>query len=175
MNRLTIAASLASTLFACSDDPDIGLDRAPVTCLADQGSSGEFQGHLISRYNIDGGETDARDEFDLGAVKEVSVNRNTNTNEIYGLRMDDGTISLSFSFVCGAPTSDTYDVYPSDQEGQQRPCPLAVLGSAGGQLEYLPTKAGRLVIDENESCFAGRFSVSFGDNGSASGWFSSPK
>lgn len=173
MNRLTIAAALASALIACSGDADIGVDQQPISCLVDQ-STGEFEGRLTSPYNQQGELGPGGTQYELGAVQSVRLNTHPDTGNPTAITLGDGTTTLQFFFSCGAPTRDTYDVYPSDQSTEV-PCPLSVTSSAGGQLEYLPTQDGKFIIDENESCLAGRFSVDFGANGKASGWFTTPK
>lgn len=175
MNRLAIAAAaLASTLIACSGDGDIGIDEQPVTCNPDQQSTARLEGTLTSQYNGQGEVGPGGAEYEFGEITDINLSKNSQTGAPTTLRIGDGTTHLQIFFACGAPTRDVHDVHAGQQDGEVVPCPLKVTSFAGGQLEYLPAEDGKLVIDENETCLAGRFSIDFGDHGRASGTFSVP-
>jgi hypothetical protein len=61
---------------------------------------------------------------------------------------------------------------------QQVRCPLELTGAvtggpATGDL-FADASSGKLVVDQNVGCLAGRFDIDFGASGRLTGWFSLP-
>lgn len=169
MNRLTIAASLASALIACTDgDADIGIEQQPVKCVVDQ-ATGEVRGQFETQFS--------EGPFAFGAI-ETTLNRDFQTNEIYGFGLSDKSHALYFNLACRQGLQrGSYDVFPntSDSEPEpQFPCPFALTSSLLANDNGNKAVSGKVIIDENETCIAGRFSVDYGAAGKATGWFSVP-
>jgi hypothetical protein len=145
----------------CDGEADIGNDTQPVTCNID-GPTAEVHGSVT--------DPNTGTEYDFGAAGA------TVTPDAAGggtVSIGDGVLALRFGFYCGTRDIGTYDLGPDDQS-EQLDCPLHVLGTVLGRIEYLPTDDGVVIVDENANCMAGRFRADFGEYGELTGWFSAP-
>jgi hypothetical protein len=162
MNRLaTIAiAVVAAAASACTQDADIGLTSQPVTCQ--QQSAGDVQGTL----------TNAAGSHAFQFVTASLLAQPTTAR----LQDPNGQLTLDLGFQCGSPGLDSFDVVAVSN--QQVHCPLEVTGSVtGGPVTgdlFADASSGRLVVDQNVGCLAGRFAIDFGAPGRLTGWFSVP-
>ena len=149
MMRILIATTL---LAGCIDeDANIGVSSEPVTCQPT--AAAEAHGHIES---FTFGTATAR--LGTGTPTQVDI--------------ADNQLILQLGFQCGTPARDTYAVMPV--QPQMIDCPLAVTGSVVGQVEFVDANSGTLIVDETQSCLAGRFAIDFGASGSLAGWFSVP-
>jgi hypothetical protein len=157
MNRL---AALVLAAAACTQDADIGLSSQPVACQPQP--AGDVQGTLTN---------DAGDH-ELQFVSASLLMQPTTAR----LEDPNGQLTLDLAFVCGSPSLDTYGVVSASN--QQVRCPLEATGRVtGGEVTgnlFADAESGRLVVDQNVGCLAGRFDVDFGTPGRLSGWFSLP-
>jgi hypothetical protein len=160
MNRIALVTFTCS-LFACSQDADIGIASQPVSC-ADVGTA-DITGRVTDPY------TNTVHEF--GTVTPRIELVPNSPDFPYTAVLEDGRINLLLGFHCGAAELESYRV---EGNREQFDCPLEVTGSVGGQVEYLPAETGTLVVDENSNCLAGRFTIDFGEYGELGGWFSAP-
>jgi hypothetical protein len=162
MNRLTTAALLlaAAAAPACTQDAEIGLTSEPIACQ--QQAAGDVQGTL----------TNAAGDHEFQFVTASLLSQPMTAR----LEDPNGQLTLDLGFQCGSPSLDTYDVVAVSN--QQVQCPLEITGYVtGGPVTgdlYADASGGRLVIDENVDCLAGRFDIDFGDAGRLTGWFSLP-
>ena len=159
MNRLVITAFAVVALSACAQDADIGTS-APVTCQSQ--AAGDVQGTLTNM---------------AGPHEFQFVTASLLTQPMTARLQDpNGQLTLDLGFLCGAPSLDTYDVVAVSN--QQVRCPLEVTGAVtGGPVTgdlFADASSGRLVVDRNVGCVAGRFAVDFGAQGRLTGWFSVP-
>lgn len=153
MTRTALLASLACSLIACSQDADIGVGSQPVTC-ADVGGA-EVNGALAGKYTF-------------GAVTP----RIDDPANQPGVFLVDGETSLTIRFLCGSTAPDTYNMINHDRA--ETICPLTVIGGANHGNEYIQVETGTVIVDETETCLAGRFAIDFDDGSELSGWFSAP-
>jgi hypothetical protein len=161
MNRLaTTVLALVAAAPACTQDADIGLSGEPVACQLEP--AGDVQGTLTNRAG----------DHQFRFVTASLLAQPTTVR----LADPNGQLTLDLGFPCGAPGLDTYDVVAASN--QQPRCPLAVTGAVtGGPVTgdlYADASDGRLVVDQNVSCLAGRFDTDFGTPGRLTGWFSLP-
>lgn len=161
MNRIALVTFTCS-LFACSQDADIGIDSQPVTC-GDVGTA-DIAGRVTDPYT--------NTSYEFGTVTPRVALIPNNPDWPYTAILEDGTLQLQLGFHCGAAELESYRVSPGNR--QQFECPLEVHGAVLGQIEYLPARSGTLVVDENSNCLAGRFTIDFGAYGELGGWFSAP-
>jgi hypothetical protein len=158
MNRLALVLAFAAP--ACTQDADIGLSSQPVACR--QEAAGDVQGVLTN---------DAGDH-ELQFVAASLLMQPTTAR----LEDPNGQLTLDLAFVCGPPSLDTSGVVAASTE--QVRCPREVTGQVtGGPVTgdlFADAESGRLVVDQNVGCLAGRFDVDFGSPGRLTGWFSLP-
>jgi len=161
MNRLATTALVlaAAAAPACTQDADIGLTSQPVACM--ELAAGDVQGTLSTAAG------DHEFQFVTASL--------TAQTPLVRLEDSNGQLSLELEFACGSPSLDTYDVVASQR---QLRCPLEVSGWVrGGPVTgdlYADASDGRVVIDQNVDCLAGRFDIDFGNHGRLTGWFSLP-
>jgi hypothetical protein len=158
MNRLAIIVLvLAAAAPACTQDADIGLSSEPVACQPE--AAGDVQGTL----------TNAAGDHEFQFVSASLLTQPMTAR----LEDPNGQLTLDLAFQCGAPSLDTYDVVAV--QNQQVQCPLQVTAYvSGGQDLFADASSGKLVVDQNVDCLAGRFDIDFGAPGRLSGWFSLP-
>jgi hypothetical protein len=158
MNRLATAVVLAAA--ACTQEADIGLSSRPVACLEEP--AGDVQGVL----------TNDAGTHELQFVTASLLTQPTTAR----LEDPNGQLTLDLAFVCGPPGLDTHGVVAASN--QQVRCPREVTGQVtGGPVTgdlFAEAESGRLVVDQNVGCLAGRFDVDFGKAGRLTGWFSLP-
>jgi hypothetical protein len=159
MNRLA-AIALVLVSAACTQDADIGLASQPVACQPE--AAAEVQGTLASRAG----------DHQFQYVSARLLTQPTTAR----LEDPNGQLTLDLGFLCGPPEVDTYDVVAVSN--QQVRCPRQATGYvAGGPLTgdlFADASEGRLVVDQNVECLAGRFDIDFGAPGRLTGWFSLP-
>lgn len=169
MKTLTIALLAGAAATGCSDQADIGVDSAPVTCNADVLGTADVAGHVTDPT------TNAGYDFDAAvprAVLGVATGAGPSLRLISGNPDTQAQLILQFAFYCGPAELATYGVRGDTQQGLE--CPLQVASEVVGQIEYLPAVSGTMIVDENANCFAGRFRVDFGSHGEIGGTFSAP-
>ena len=160
MKTLTIALL---ALAGCSDEADIGVDSAPVTCT-DVGLV-DVAGHVTDPN------TNSGYDFDTAVARAVlGANGGGPTLQLFSGNPDtQAQLILQFAFYCGPAELATYGVRGDTQQGLD--CPLQVASEVLGQIEYLPAVSGTMIVDDNANCFAGRFRVDFGSHGEIGGKF----
>jgi hypothetical protein len=169
MKTIITTSLLGLSLIACSDEADIGVDSTPITCMrtaaADMNGSATYNGQRFEFTNATPSITRNTD----GAITSLSLWSSEDTINQRGNY-------LRFFFGCGAVEVASYDVVRST-DNTPLTCPYELTAAVSGQIEVLPATDGVMVVDENTSCFAGRFSVDLDSqlgDGAASGWFSVP-
>jgi hypothetical protein len=162
MNRLATTALVlvAAVASACTQDADIGLTSPPIACQAQP--AGDVQGTL----------TNAAGDHAFQFVTASLLAQPTTVR----LQDPNGQLTLDLGFACGPPSLDRYDVVAVST--QQVHCPLGVTGAVSGGPAtgdlFADASSGRLVVDQDVACLAGRFAIDFGAPGRLSGWFSVP-
>ena len=169
MKTIMTTSLLGLTLVACSDEADIGIDSTPITCqptaMAVMNGSADYNGQNYDFKNAS--PTLVRDQ--AGAISMLSLWTSENPDTQRGNY-------LRFSFGCGSTDVASYDVVNNTNQTPLT-CPYEVTAWVAGQIEILPATEGVLIVDDNTSCFAGRFRVDLDSelgSGAASGWFSIP-
>jgi hypothetical protein len=170
MKTTILATSLLGlSLIACSGEADIGVDTTPITCqptaVAEMHGSAEYNGETYDFNNAS--PTVIRDQ--TGAISMLSLWSSEDPVNQRGNY-------LRFYFGCGSAEVASYDVVNGTRQAPLA-CPYEVSASVLGQIEILPATDGVLIVDDNTSCFAGRFRVDLDSelgSGAASGWFSIP-
>ena len=160
MKRILFATLLAG----CTNNADIGISNQPVTCKPD--AEGAAHGTVTNTT------TNKSYTFSTVAASFGSTAGPSGRDVL----LQDTTLLLSLDLPCGTDLG-TYDV----GAGQQA-CPLLVNGavSAANQQVYAIGHSGTLILDQNTTCFAGRYDVelAIGDKltpaGEVAGWFSIP-
>jgi hypothetical protein len=160
--KMIAFALLGMSVAGCSDEADIGVDSAPVTCTPDQTKIAEVAGSV--RNPFDGS------VFQFDAASPTAMQSPNNGASILQLASD--SLLLRFSFYCGPTEVARYGVIGDTQ--QQLECPFEVASAMYGQIEYLPASEGVMIVDEASNCLAGRFRVDFGSDGAIGGSFSAP-
>ena len=154
---LVLAAAAAP---ACTQEAAIGLTSQPVACQPQP--AGDVQGTLT---NMAGDH-----EFQFVTASLLTLPTTAR------LQDPNGQLTLDLGFQCGSPSLDSYDVVAVST--QQVRCPLEVTGSVTGGPStgdlFAEASEGRLVVDQNVGCLAGRFDIDFGTPGRLTGWFSLP-
>jgi hypothetical protein len=159
---------LATLLAGCTGNADIGMSNQPVTCKPD--AEGAAHGTLTNTY------TNKSYSFGTVATSLVPTPGATTSN----VQQQDSLMLLRLDFSCGTTDLGMYDV----GAGQQA-CPLLVNStvSASNQAVYGLGTSGIVIVDQNTSCLAGRYDVTFTStaptgggeaNGEVTGWFSVP-
>ena len=182
MKTFALALPLLATAIGCSGEADIGVDSDPITCM--ETATADMAGTIWydnRSYHFDGAVPSLTRDAN-GGLSQVSLWSSENPDTQYGNY-------LRFDYMCGSPQIATYGVVSTLQ--QQVTCPLEVGGTVLGQIEILPAKEGTLIMDQTQSCVAGRFRVEFDDvtlrntdttgggwsveaSGAVGGWFSIP-
>jgi hypothetical protein len=169
MKTILLTSLLGLSLTACSDEADIGIDSTPITCQ--QTATGGMNGSVD--YNGTNYEfTNASPSLVKDANGGISMLSLWSSQDPDTQRGN----YLRFFFGCGAATTASYDVV----EGSNNVplvCPNQVTAAVLGSIEILPATDGVLIVDDNTSCFAGRFRVDLGNDrgdGALAGWFSVP-
>ena len=169
MKTTLLCSLLVSSLAACSDEADIGVDSKPITCqptaVGDTAGTVTYNGQT---YNFDNGAPSVAKNAN-GMITQLSIWSSEDPQTQRGNY-------VRFNFECGVqPEIASYGVVDGRQ--QQVTCPLQVSAAVLGQIEILPAVDGVLIIDEMASCISGRFRVdldSQAGSGSVGGWFSIP-
>lgn len=154
----------ATLLVGCTNNADIGISNQPVTCKPT--AEGAANGTVTNTA------TNKSYTFSMVAASFGSTTGGNGRDVL----LQDTTLLLSLDFACGTDLG-TYDI----GAGQQA-CPLLVDGSvsASNQQVYAIGHSGTLILDQNTSCFAGRYDLDLavGDQltpaGEVAGWFSIP-
>jgi hypothetical protein len=169
MKPIITTSLLGLSLVACSDEADIGIDSTPITCqptaMARMTGSATYNGQDYALDNAS--PTLVRDQ--AGAISMLSLWSSEDPVNQRGNY-------LRFSFGCGSTDVASYDVVNNTTQSPLT-CPYQVTAWVAGQIEILPATDGVLIVDNNTSCFAGRFRVDLDSElggGAASGWFSIP-
>ena len=157
-------ALLVVVLTGCSDEADIGVDMNPVTCA--QVGGAEVNGTIHKAASPDSPERD----IEFGAVTPSVASTTGGAGQTLTLSASEA--SLSIAFRCGDAELKPYDVV--EQTRDQLACPYVVTAFVSGQLfPFTTAKDGKVIVDENSNCLAGRFAIDLGDGNELSGWFSS--
>jgi hypothetical protein len=169
MKTIITTSLLGLSLIACSDEADIGIDTTPITCqptaMADMDGSAVYNGQHYDFNNAS--PTLTRDQS--GVITSLALWSSEDTINQRGNY-------LRFFFSCGAAEVASYDVVRGSNDAPLA-CPYQVSAAVSGQIEVLPATDGVLIVDDNTSCFAGRFRVDLdgqAGSGAATGWFSVP-
>ncbi|HEY5939023.1 MAG TPA: hypothetical protein VIU61_30425 [Kofleriaceae bacterium] len=158
---------LALTLIAitgCSSDAEIGISSQPATCL--DSNVATASGNV--RSDIDG------ETYPFADVGASMVGSNPDFPG-FMVFLGNNQMRLSLGF-CGVSRPGGEQLGDHEVEGvqRQRSCPSSIVNASmvGSVLEFRDAEDGLVIVDEVENCFAGRYAVDFGENGSVSGMFS---
>jgi len=158
---------LALTLLAitgCSSDAEIGIDSKPVSCQ--DVNMATASGRV--RSDID------NESYAFTDVS-ASMTASNNGSATFPVFIASNEMRLGLWF-CGVSRPGTIELGEHAVEGvtAQRSCPSPIVNASmiGTVLEFRDAEDGLVIIDENQSCFAGRYTVDFGENGSVAGTFS---
>jgi hypothetical protein len=158
---------LALTLIAvtgCSSEAEIGIDSQPVTCL--DLNTATASGSV--RSDID----DENYAFRDVSASMVASNPDSPT---FPVLIANNQMRLGLWF-CGLSRPGTIELGDHAVEGvtAQRSCPSPIVNASmvGSVLEFRDAEDGLVIVDETQNCFAGRYAVDFGANGSVAGTFS---
>jgi len=155
---------LATLLAGCTGNADIGMSNQPVTCKPD--AEGAAHGTVTNART--------QNSFTFGTVAATLSPATGGA----GVWLNDSSLQLALSLPCGEALG-MYDV----GAGQQA-CPFLVNSTVSGanQQVYGFATSGVLIVDQDTTCLAGRYDVTFtaaagtvdGATGEVAGWFSVP-
>ncbi len=163
MKRIVFATLLAG----CTGNADIGMSNQPVTCKPD--AEGAAHGTVTNTYT--------NKSYTFGAV---AASLEPTPAAVSNVLLQDSLMLLQLDFSCGKTDLGMYDVGAG-----QAACPLMVNStvSASNQAVYGVGTSGVVIVDQNTSCLAGRYDVTFStqpdtgatvNDGEVTGWFSIP-